>query len=75
LVDIRDSSNIFDSPGLPSLAVKFLLQQFLGNEQNGEGGIVEEKDDNLAKWIPKRVVWEDVPECIGVGLKREGFSE
>jgi len=35
----------------------------------------EEMDENLARWIPKRVVWEDIPEYIAVGLTREGFVE
>lgn len=57
--------------------VKSLLQQFITTspEQNGNGAGLEDKDENLARWIPRRVAWEDVPECITVGLKREGFVE
>lgn len=71
-----DAVNIFDSPGLPSLNVKILLQQFIipPPELNGTGVKVEE-NENLARWIPRRVIWEDVPECITVGLKREGFVD
>lgn len=69
-----DAANIFDSPGVPSLNVKTLLQQFFtAPEENGTKQ--EEKEDNLARYIPKRVVWEDVPECILAGLKRGGFVE
>ena len=69
--------NIFDSPGIPSLSVKSLLQQFISthNEQNGNGAGTEDKNENLARWIPRKVVWEDVPEFITVGLKREGFID
>jgi hypothetical protein len=72
----RDAANIFDSPGLPSLNVKILLQQFviLPPELTGNGANAEDKE-NLARWIPRRVIWEDVPECITVGLKREGFVD
>jgi hypothetical protein len=68
--------NIFDSPGLPSLNAKILLQQFIipSPDRNGNGVNVDEKE-NLARWIPRRVIWEDVPECITVGLKREGFVD
>jgi hypothetical protein len=57
--------------------VKSLLQRFITvlPEQNVNGAGVEDKDENLARWIPRRVIWEDVPECISVGLKREGFVE
>jgi hypothetical protein len=72
--DDSDAANIFDSPGLPSLAVKLLLPTFIAGEQNGEVNL-DEKEENLSKWIPKRVVWEDVPECIDVGLTREGYNE
>jgi hypothetical protein len=70
------SKHILDSPGLPSMNVKLLLQQFIipPPELNGNSENVEEKD-NLARWIPRRVIWEDVPECIAVGLKREGFVD
>ena len=73
----RDAANIFDSPGLPSLNVHVLIKQFLQPppELNGTGGDVEEKEENLARWIPRRVIWEDVLECINVGLKREGFVD
>ena len=57
------------------MAVKTLLQKFVVSEHNGDTMSFDEKEDNLARWIPKRVVWEDVPECIGVGLKREGYME
>jgi hypothetical protein len=72
-----DAANIFDSPGIPPLSVKSLLQQFVSTapEQNGNGMSTEDKNENLARWIPRRVVWEDVPECITVGLKREGFID
>lgn len=72
-----DAANIFDSPGIPSLSAKTLLQQFIStpNEQNGNDLGAEDKNENLARWIPRRVVWEDVPECITVGLKREGFID
>jgi hypothetical protein len=57
--------------------VKTLLRQFITTtpEQNGNGAGAEDKDENLARWIPRKVIWEDVPECITVGLKREGFVE
>jgi hypothetical protein len=57
--------------------VKSLLQRFITvlPEQNVNGVGVEDKDESLARWIPRRVIWEDVPECITVGLKREGFVE
>ena len=72
-----DAANIFDSPGLPSLNVHILIQQFImpPPELNGNGGKIEEKEENLARWIPRRVIWEDVIEYITVGLKREGFVE
>ena len=56
---------------------KSLLQQFIYAlpEQNGKGNGVDDKDENIARWIPRRVIWEDVPECINYGLKREGFIE
>jgi hypothetical protein len=69
----RDSVNIFDSPGVPSLAVKALIQQFVG-PRTGSGDD-EDEEENLARWIPKRVNWEDVPECISFGLRREGFID
>jgi len=70
------AKDILDSAGLPSMNVKILLQQFIlpPPEVNGNGENVEKKE-NLAKWIPRRVNWEDVPECITVGLKREGFVD
>jgi len=42
-------------------------------ELNVNSKAAEEKDENLARWIPRRVLWEDVPECIDVGMQREGF--
>ena len=76
----RDAANIFDSPGIPSLNVKSLLQQFISTsreqQQNGNSMVgVEDKNENLARWIPRKVAWEDVPEFITVGLKREGFVD
>jgi hypothetical protein len=55
---------------------KILLKQFIisPRELNGNGENFEE-NENLARWIPRRVNWEDVPECIIVGLKREGFVD
>jgi hypothetical protein len=55
---------------------KILLKQFIISppELSGNGENVEE-NENLARWIPRRVNWEDVPECITVGLKREGFVD
>ncbi len=54
---------------MPSLSFKQLAFQF------GVTGVSEKNDENLARWIPRRVVWEDVLECISAGLKREGCSE
>jgi hypothetical protein len=72
----RDSTNIFDTPGVPSLAVKTLIQQFVGPRNGIDGsGAPEDEEENLARWIPKRVIWEDVPECISFGLRREGFID
>lgn len=70
-----DAHNIFESPGLPSLASKVLIQQFVTGPESNGNGVHEEKEENLARWIPKRVIWEDVPECISVGLRREGFID
>jgi hypothetical protein len=57
--------------------VKTLLEQFITpiSEQNGNGVVVEDKEDNLASWILRKVIWDDIPECVTVGLKREGFIE
>ena len=56
--------------------MKTLVQQFIAVSPAVNGtGCGEEKEDNLARWIPRRVIWEDVPECISVGLRREGFIE
>jgi hypothetical protein len=72
----RDSANIFHSPGLPSFSVKSLLHQFVGaSGQNGNGEGPEDKEENLARWIPRRVLWEDILEHISAGLKREGFVD
>jgi len=61
---------------VPSLNIKALLQQFvIASPEKHEYERDDEKEENLARRIPKRVVWEDVPECITVGLKREGFAE
>jgi hypothetical protein len=59
------------------LSTKALIPQFVATspEQHGNRNITEDKDENLARWIPKRVTWEDVPGFISAGLKREGFFE
>jgi hypothetical protein len=67
LSDNRENTGFY-SP-MPSLSFKQLAYQF--NMTN----MPEKNEENLARWIPRRVIWEDVSECIMVGLKREGFTE
>jgi hypothetical protein len=57
------------------LASKVLIQKFVAGPESNGNGVHEEMEENLARWIPKRVIWEDVPECISVGLRREGFID
>lgn len=59
------------------LSARVLIAQFVPTlpDQDGHRIGVEDKEENLARWIPKRVAWEDVPEFISFGLKREGFFE
>jgi hypothetical protein len=64
----RDALGSFYTP-MPSLSFKQLAFQF------GAIGISEKSEENLARWIPRRVIWDDVSDCITVGLKREGCSE
>jgi len=72
-----DSAHIFDSPGLPPLNLEHLEREFqdvISEQQNdGVGGPKKDANDNLAKFISKRVIWEDVGEYLNMGLKREGF--
>ena len=59
------------------MSTKVLIPQFVATspEQNGGRTVTEDNDENLARWIPKRVTWEDVPEFVSSGLRREGFFE
>ena len=58
------------------MSKKVLLNEFvMGYRDDGSGVAGEEQEINLWAWIPRRLVWGDVPECISVGLKREGFLE
>jgi len=72
-----DSVNIYDSPGLPSLNLEHLEREFqdvISEKQNPNiGGPNKDVNDNLAKFISKRVIWEDVDEYLSIGLKRLGF--
>jgi hypothetical protein len=67
--DDSDAANIFDSPGLPTLSMKVLVPLF------SDIKIGAEDEENLARWIPRRMIWEDVSEYISMGLKGEGFVE
>ena len=73
--DDSDAANIFDSPGLPTLSMKVLIPQFTTSPEQNGSKIGADDEENLARWIPKRVIWEDVSESIAMGLKREGFVE
>jgi hypothetical protein len=68
-------SSVVDSPGsIPSLNAKILIDEFVTGSKN-EVLAEDVRDVNLAGWLPRRVIWEDVPECISAGLRREGFME
>ena len=74
LLICREAANVFDSGGLPSLSVKSLLKEFVSTapEQKAPSG-VEDKDEDLARWIPRRVIWDDITACISIGVRREDF--
>jgi len=72
-----DSVYIYDSPGLPPLNLEHLEQEFqdiISEKQNHNiGRPNKDANDNLARFISKRVIWEDVDEYLSIGLKRVGF--
>jgi hypothetical protein len=63
--DYRDTSGTFYSP-MSSLSFKQLAYRF--NLPN----IPDKNEENLARWISRKVTWEDISECITAELKREG---
>lgn len=73
-----DSVNIYDTPGLPSLSLGDLqeeLQDGISEQQDdGVEGTQIDSNNNLAKFISKRVIWDDVVEYLRIGMNREGFT-
>jgi hypothetical protein len=53
---------------------KKLLKEFVPNtDQDGAASTTDDID--LARWIPRRIDWNDVKECVTIVLKREGVPE
>jgi hypothetical protein len=48
-----------------------IAEQQRKGDPDGRG---DHLNDNLTKFISKRVIWEDVGEYLSIGLKREGFT-
>lgn len=75
---LSDSVNIWDTPGY-TLDLRNLQREcedvIAEQQMTGDtGGKRDHLNDNLSKFISKRVIWEDVGEYLSIGLKRAGFT-